>query len=249
MRVAFINALLGLAALVLAPCGTPENSKEMNTGAGASKPAAAAPTADALLALDQQVSRAYLTGDSKLFEGMLNDKFVMRDRGRQIDTTAAVDLIASNECNVKDWKIEDPLMARIDADTYVLSDRATFDGVCTGPDRKPMRIPSPIRAATVWIRAGDTWRAAFRGQNRIFDPKNPPSPAKGTVEGRSTKDDRAVARAEVAADPGTVAMMAVEKAFGKPGWQRTPRSSVSSRHQTCRSKTYMAPILRTRPTR
>ena len=210
MKTAVINAFFGLAALMLAACGTPENSTDTNTSAGATKPAAA-PNPDALLALDKQANAAYLMSDSKFFEGILNDKFVMREGGRQMDKAAVVKLIAGNKCNVKGWRLEDPQMSRIDADTYVLSYRGTFDGSCAGPDGKPMKIPSPIRAATVWIRADHTWQAAFHGQDPILDPKNPPSPAKAAGEKESKKDDRAVATAKVAADPSTVAMMAVEK--------------------------------------
>ena len=220
MRAAFMNAFLGLAALILAACGTPEKATDTNTSAGVTKPAAAAPTPDALLALDKQANAAYLMSDSKFFEGMLSDKFVMREGGRQMDKAAVVKLIAGNKCNVKDWKLEDPLTAKIDADTYVLSYRGTFDGSCTGPDGKPMKIPSPIRAATVWIRAGDTWRAAFHGQDSIFDPKNPPSPAKAAGKKESKKGHRAVATAKVAADPSTVAMMAVEKSVWE-AWMAT----------------------------
>lgn len=210
MKTAFLNASLGLAVLLLAACGTPEKSADTSTGASVTKPAAAAPTPDALLALDKQANAAYLTSDSKFFEGMLNDKFIVREGGRQMDKAAVVKSIAGNKCSVKDWKLEDPLMARIDADTYVLTYRGTFDGSCAGPDGKPMKIPSPIRAATVWIRAGDTWRAAFHGQDPIFDPMNSPSPAK-TAGAKAKKDDAAVANAKIAADASTVAMLAVEK--------------------------------------
>jgi len=211
MKAAFINAFLGLAALIVAACGTPEKATDTNTSAGVTKPAAAAPTPDALLALEKQANAAYLISDAKFFEGILNDKFVMREGGRQMDKAAVVKLIAGNKCNVKDWKLEDPLMARIDAGTYVLSYRGTFDGSCSSLDGKPMKIPSPIRAATLWIRAGDMWRAAFHGQDPILDPKNPPSPAKAAGEKVSKKDDRAVANVKVAAYPSTAAMMAVEK--------------------------------------
>jgi hypothetical protein len=210
VKTAFLNASLGLAVLLLAACGTPEKSTDTSTSASVTKPAAAAPTPDALLALDKQANAAYLTSDSKFFEGMLNDKFVVREGGRQMDKAAVVKSIAGNKCSVKDWKLEDPLMARIDADTYVLTYRGTFDGSCAGPDAKPMKIPSPIRAATVWIRAGDTWRAAFHGQDPIFDPMNSPSPAK-TAGAKAKKDDAAVANAKIAADASTVAMLAVEK--------------------------------------
>jgi hypothetical protein len=106
MKTAVINAFLGLAALMLAACGTPEKATDRSTSAGVTKPAAAAETADALLALDNQANAAYLRSDSKFFEGMLSDKFVMREGGRQMDKAAVVKLIASNKCNVKGWRLE-----------------------------------------------------------------------------------------------------------------------------------------------
>jgi hypothetical protein len=210
VKAAFLNTFLGLAAL-LAGCGAPENSTDTNTTAGVTKPAAAAPTPDVLLALDMQANAAYVMSDSKFFKGILNDKFSMREDSRQMDKAAVVKWIAGNKCNVKDWKLEDPLMVRIDADTYLLNYRGTFEGSCTNADGKPTKIPSPIRAATVWIRASDTWQAAFHGQDPILDPNSPPSPAKATGEKESNKDGRAIAITKVAADPSTVAMMAVEK--------------------------------------
>jgi hypothetical protein len=212
MKTAVIDGFLGLAALMLVACGTPEKTTEPSTGAGVTKSAAAAETSGALLALENQANAAYLRSDSQFFEGILSEKFVMRQGGRQVDKAAVVKLIAGNKCNVKNWKLEDPQMARIDADTYVLSYRGTFDGSCTGPAGE-LKIPSPIRAATVWIRAGGTWRAAFHGQNPLFDVNNPPPPAKAEGKKETKKDGKAVPIANIAADPSTAAMMAVEKSI------------------------------------
>ncbi len=38
-----------------------------------------------------------------------------------LDKAAVIKMIAGNKCEVKDWKLEDPQMAKIDADTYVLA--------------------------------------------------------------------------------------------------------------------------------
>jgi len=210
MKTAVVKAFLGLAALTLAACVSPERTTDPSTGAGLTKPAAAAETAEALLALDKRATAAYLSSDPKFFEGMLDDKFVTRERGRQMDKAGVVKLIANNKCNVKDWKLEDPQMAKIDEDIYVLSYRGTFDGSCTSPDGS-LKIPSPIRAATVWIRAAGTWRAAFHGQDPIFDAKNPPLPGKAEGKKETKNDEKAVPSANTADDPSTAAMMAVEK--------------------------------------
>jgi hypothetical protein len=208
MKTAVIPVFLGLSALMLAGCGTPAKNTSLNSNVDNSKTTAAAPTGDALLALDRQANEAYIKSDSKFFERMLSDKFVMREGGQQMDKAAVIRMIAGNKCDVEDWKLEDPQMGKIDADTYVLSYEGTFDGSCTAPDGKSMKVPSPIRAATVWARTGETWQAVFHGENLIFDPKkSPPAKAGGNKE-KPTKDK---APAQPAADPSTAAMMAIEK--------------------------------------
>ena len=206
MKTAVVTICLGL---VLVACQSPPKNLTAKTNADA-QPAAAAPTAAALLALDKQANEAYLNSDPKFFEGILSDKFVMRAGGEQMDKAAVVKMISGNKCDVKEWKLEDPQMAKIDADTYVLSYKGTFDGSCTGPDGRSMKLPSPIRAATVWIRSGGAWRAAFHGENLIFDLKNPPPPTKAADKKKQTKDDKTGGR-KPAADSSTAAMMAIEK--------------------------------------
>ena len=115
-----------------------------------------------------------MKGDSKFFEGLLSDRFVMSEGGQRMDKAAIVQMIAANKCDVKSWSLDDPQMSKINDDAYVLSYRGTWEGTCTGPDGKSMKIPSPTRAATIWVRNGDKWQAAFHGENLIVDPKNPP---------------------------------------------------------------------------
>lgn len=214
MKTVAITVFLGLAVLMLAACGAPATNTTTNTNVNTTKPTAAAPTADALFALDKQATEAYIKGDSKFFEGMLSDKLVMHEGGQRMDKAAVLKMIAGNKCAVKAWKLEEPQMAKIDADTYVLSYKGTFDGSCAGPEGKSMTIPSPIRAATVWVRSGDKWQAAYHGENLIIDPRNPP-PA--DTKGEAKKHGKAVASSNTvatkpAADPSiTPAMMAVEK--------------------------------------
>jgi hypothetical protein len=60
----------------------------------------------------------------------------------------------------------------------VLTCRGTRDGTCT-VDGKAEKAPSPVRAATVRVRSGGTWRAAFHGENAIFDPRATAAPPAG----------------------------------------------------------------------
>ena len=171
--------LLAAASTLVAACGVPAaNTGANNANTNTTKPVAAAPTADALMALDKQANEAYVKGDSKFFEGMLSDKFViLTDDGQRMDKAATVKMIAGVKCDIKSMDLTEPAMSMIDADTYALGYKATWDGTCNGPDGKPMKVPSPIRSASIWVRSGDKWQAVFHGENLIVDPKNPPKAA------------------------------------------------------------------------
>src|SRR6266852_7257884 len=170
--------LLAPASTFVAACGAPAaNTGANNANTNSTKPVAAAPTADALMALDKQANEAYVKGNSKFFEGMLSDKFViLTGGGQRMDKAATVKMIGSEKCDIKSMDLTEPAMSMIDADTYALSYKATWDGTCNGPDGKPMKVPSPVRSASIWVRSGDKWQAVFHGENLIFDPKAPPPP-------------------------------------------------------------------------
>src|SRR5438132_5823405 len=195
--------LLAAASTFFAECGGPAvNTGANNANANTTKPVAAAPTADALMALDKQANEAYVKGNSKFFEGMLSDKFVIRTGGRQrMDKAATVKMIAGVKCDIKSMDLTEPAMSMIDADTYALSYKATWDGTCNGPDGKRAKVPSPIRSASIWARSGDKWQPVFHGENLIVDPKAspPPPPAKPEAKKEEPKkDDKTAANSSTA---------------------------------------------------
>jgi len=194
--------LLAAAATFFAACGAPAvNTGANNANTNTTKPVAAAPTADALMALDKQANEAYVKGDSKFFEGMLSDKFViLTGGGQRMDKAATVKMIASVKCDIKSMDLTEPAMSMIDANTYALSYKATWDGTCNGPDGKPVKVPSPIRSASIWVRSGDKWQAVFHGENLIVDPKNPVAPAAPPKKEEPKKDDKTAANSNTAAN-------------------------------------------------
>jgi ketosteroid isomerase-like protein len=212
------------AVLALGSCGggATDNKPGNTTSTNAAKPAAAAPTLDALVALDKQANEAYFKSDAKFFEGFLNDKFVMLEGGQRMNKAAIVKMIAGGKCEVKDWKLEDPQMAIIDADTAVLSYKNSADGTCNGPDGKPMKVPSPMRAATVWVRNGDKWQPVFHGENAILDPKatpaaksSPAAPAKTDAKTDEARKDTADTPAPPPPGANTEALVKIELS----GWE------------------------------
>ena len=194
--------LLAAASMFFAACGGPAaNTGANNANTNTTKPVAAAPTVDALMALDKKANEAYVKGDSKFFDRMLSDKFViLTGGGQRMDKAATVKMIAGVKCDIKSMDLTEPAMSMIDADTYALSYKATWDGMCNGPDGKPMKVPSPIRSASIWVRSADKWQAVFHGENLIVDPKNPP-PAKPEAKKEAPKkDDKTAANSNTASN-------------------------------------------------
>ncbi len=205
------NSLLILAAAVaLAACGRP-TTRSRRRQRRTAEPVAAAPTADALLALDKQATEAYVKGDGKFFENFLSDKMVMQQGGFRLSKTDFVKMISGVKCGVQDgWTFTKPQLLKIDDDTYVLSYESNIEGSCT-VDGKSEKIPSPVRAATVWVRNGEKWLAAFQGENLIVDPTAPPPADKKDDKAAANTSTAAVpASAEPTADPITEALMTVE---------------------------------------
>lgn len=222
MKRSGLYAGAAVAAVFFVACGAPaENPTVRSANTEAAKAVAQAPTAEALLALERGANEAYFKGDAAFFEGMLSEKFVMLGPGgAPMDKAAITAMIAGVRCDVKDgWTLDEPRLSKIDADTYVLTYRGTFDGTCTFGGRTD-KAPSPVRAATVWVRSGEKWLAAFHGENPIFDPRATVVPPAETAARKEASIQDATTALDdgpgaPTADPNTAAtaaMVAIETA-------------------------------------
>ena len=198
MKKVYTFLLMTAVAVSFAACGGAAENKPANVANTNTKPAApAAPTADALLALEKQANEAYIKGDSKFFETFMSDKFSMTDmKGKRQDKAASVKEISGVKCDVKTWDLSEPQMSKIDNDTYAFSYKATWDGSCTF-EGKTEKIPSPVRAASVFVRSGDKWLGAWHGETMIVAPK-------GDAKKDDAKKDEA-AKADVKKDDAKAA--------------------------------------------
>ena len=235
MKIITSMILAGAAALMMTACGEPAANTTANTSnANTTKPTAAAPTKDALLAMDKQANDAYFKGDSKFFETFLSDKYMSYNGGDPESKASVLKDIAGVKCNMTSFDLSDPQMSMVDADTYVLSYKGTFDGTCNdGPGGKEMKAPSPVRAATVFVRSGDKWQAASHSETPIIEAK---SDAKDETSSADTKSgmkkgqpDDKMADAKKADDKMTDAKKADDKtADAKKGDDKMTASKVST---------------------
>ena len=228
MKRVFCLSLIVLTVLWTASCenkpatNTANTNANANSNANANKTTAAAPSKDALFEMDKKANEAFMKGDAAHFEGLLSDKFVMYDRGKKEDKAALVKMVGGMKCDVKTWSLEEPEMIVVDPDTAVTVYKGNFDATCDG-----QKIPSPVRAASVWVRNGDKWLGAWHGETMITDPKNPqkmpPPPPPPADKDKEKKDSNSAANANAnaaapaapAKDPNTDALVALEKA----GWE------------------------------
>src|SRR5690349_18475257 len=105
MKTIFILSLLALAAFALSACAPATNTNAnstTNTNANvAAKPAA--PTADALMALDQKAWEAYKNKDGKYFEGFLGDTMISGSGHGTMTKADVVKMISEHKDEVKSF--------------------------------------------------------------------------------------------------------------------------------------------------
>jgi ketosteroid isomerase-like protein len=181
----WLTAVTALFAVSCAPPST-NTSNASNTG-NASTTSTAAPTAESFMEMERRVNQAFINGDTKVFEEVLSPNFVAYHEGQRYDRSAEIKMVGSVKCNVKDWKLDQPQMIKIDDSTYLMAYHGTWDGDCAW-NGSTMKIPSPVRAATVWIRSGDKWQAAYHGETAIIDPAASSTPVQPSVSPASNSN-------------------------------------------------------------
>lgn len=195
--------LMASVTVVFTACDETEKpSSNANTAnTNAAKPAP--PSMEALLALDKQAYEAWMKKDGKFFEGFLADNFVILDSKGRRNKAEEVKEITESKCDIKNVSFSDGKMTPLGADTVLMTFKAAIDGTCDG-----QKVPAEEWAATIFVRNGDKWMAAFHAGTPIPDPKaaqaTPPAP---------TKKETAEAK-PAETDPATEALMAVER----KGW-------------------------------
>ncbi len=169
MKKSLLFVILAISAL-LAACGAPAENKPANTNTNTAKPVAAAPTTDALMALEKQANEAYAKGDSKFFEGFLSDKAVM-GYGKDVMSKAGVlKMISGAKCEGYEIKLSDGQVSKINDDTYAFTYKNESTGKCNEGPKSSMVDVKPVRAGTIWVRNGEKWQAAWHSETPIMAP-------------------------------------------------------------------------------
>jgi len=167
----------------------------------AAKPATAAPSKEAIMAAETRAWESWKAKDGKYFEDYLSDNaFAIGDNGR-IDRATIVKRHVDPTCEVNSFLLSEQQMITLSADVALVTYKAAQDAKCGGK-----AMPSPVWAATVLVRKGDTWKAAYHNENAVVDPKTLTTKK---ADRKSPADD---ASKTALTDAGTSALLAKEKA-------------------------------------
>src|SRR5829696_2722429 len=158
--------LLAVTAFGAVSCAAPANTNTTaNTNTNAA-PKAAAATAESLMALDNKAADAWKNHDIKFFEGFMADNFVDFHNGKRSTKAETLKMMESEKCDVKSITSSEPRVTPVGADAAVLTYKVAQDGTC-GTEK----LPANAIAATVYVRSGDTWKAAYHNEVAIVEPK------------------------------------------------------------------------------
>ena len=154
---------------------------------------------------------AWKNKNGTFFEDFLTAGFVTFGPEGRMDKAAAIKDIAGSQCMVEGFSIGEESATLMGSDGAVFTFKGTTEGTCAGD-----KIPSPFWAATVYIRDGDKWKAAYH--NEVPTPDAKPSSASGSEPngaGSRTTSVESPDTPETTIDTFTQGLIAVEK----KGWE------------------------------
>ena len=186
---------------------TANTANSANTAnANAAKPTAAAPTKESLMTMEKAGWEAWKNRDAKWTEENYSEKAMNISGTGRSDKAAAIKSYSEQKCEIKSYSLSDDQMQMVGPDVAVLTFRGTQDYVCDGK-----KGPSDVHAASIYVREGDKWKAAFYAETPVVDPKAAPKPP--TVV---KKEEPAATEAKP--DALTEALLTVEKRSWE-GWK------------------------------
>jgi hypothetical protein len=200
--------LLAIAAFALPACqpaadtANTTNGTSTTANSNAAKPAAAAPTKDALVTLEKSAYEAWKSKDSKFWDPFLTANFVGYGASGKLDKAAAIKEYSGTDCDVKSFTFSDEQMTPLGTDAALLTYKVAVDGTCGGK-----KVPANSWAAGVYVREGDKWKGAFHAESPIPDPNAKPEQAAAST----AKPAAATSATEPKPDAATDAVFALEK--------------------------------------
>ncbi len=177
-----------ISSVILASIGCSSGTAVVNENAEVARKVestvAAAPTKTMLVDLETKAFEAWKKNDAAFWNTHLDDRFVSFTDGKRADKAGEIKLLAETKCEIASYSFSDEKMVPVGNDAIILTAKATVDGSCAGK-----KLPSPITFGTLYVRSGETWKAAYHNEVPIVDLKAfKPAQQKAAVEPAATED-------------------------------------------------------------
>jgi len=198
-----------IAAFAMTACQPAVNSNAVNTAAkngntntvanANTASTAAAPTKDALIALERQAYDAWKNKNAAFWDPFLSANFVGYGSAGKLDKAAAIKEFGNSNCDVKSATLSDEQSTQLGPDAVLVTYKLVEDATCDGH-----KLPANNWAASVYVREGDKWKGAFHAESPMPDPGAKPmaaAPAKPAPTSAPAS----------APDPAADAMFTLEK--------------------------------------
>ncbi len=145
---------------------------------------------------------AWKSKNANFWDTFLSDKFVGYGSSVKLDKASATKEYTGANCEIKSYALSDEEMRPLGNDAALVTHEATVEGTCGGQE-----VPAHSWAASVYVRDGDKWKAAFHAEAPVVDPKA--ASAQSVDKKDARKEDEA---GPADRDADTAAMLAVEEA-------------------------------------
>ncbi len=211
-----IKYLVIAAALACVACDRNAPANTANAGSTAATPSVA-PAQDALVALETSALEAWKSKDAAFWGTFLSDKFVGYGPSGRLDKASATRQYTGTDCDIKSFALSDAQTKPLGEEAALLTYRTTVDGACGG-----QLVPAASWAASVYVRDGENWKGAFHAEAPVVDPKASSAKPVDRKELPAAVEAQSVDR-----DPGTDAMLAVEKALWE-AWREHDAATIEA---------------------
>jgi len=168
------------AALVFLTCAGIVLANSANAATTAEKDTPMGPSVAALVALETSAYEAWRSKDPKFWDTFLSDRFVGWGSVGRLNKVSAKKEYTGADCDIKSYVLSDEQVSPRGKNAALITYKATVNGTCAG-----QKIPANSRAASVYVRDGDRWKAAFHAEDSIVDPKAAPGKPAGKKEART----------------------------------------------------------------
>ncbi len=192
-------AVFGFSACETSPINNANtNANGPNTNAANavnSAPAVktAAPTAEALIAIEKKAWEDWAARNAGGLETYMASKFVNVGYNGASDRTAAMKSWTEHKCEMKDLAFSDEKVHQLADGVALMTFKATSDIKCDGKSG-----PNPTNTAVLYVREGDAWKA-------MYYQEVPAADAKGEYAEPTTPFDKEKELASLSAAPNDIA--------------------------------------------